>query len=57
MSLVLLHEHEPRFVALEMVTAFAPLVPGVEEVRKGVVRRQHWMMVRLLTVMRAGAVR
>ena len=39
------------------VAACAPMVPGVEDVVKGVVRRQHWIAVRLFIVMRAGAVR
>lgn len=40
-----------------IVTVFAPLIPGVDDVRKGVVRRQHWMTVWLLEVTRAEAVR
>ena len=39
------------------MAAWAPVVPGVEDVRKGLARRQHWITVRLFTVMRAGAVR
>jgi hypothetical protein len=47
----------PRFVTLLTTAALAPLVPGVEDVTKGVARRQHWITVWLSTVTSAGAVR
>jgi hypothetical protein len=47
----------PKFVLLLIVATWAPFTPGTEERLKGVASFQHWMMVWLSFVTRAGATR